>query len=242
MARRELITAARKPALVVLTLIQPVILILSFRYVLGGSIEIADGSYVNYLVPGILLLTAIFGSIVTGIGISEDLSKGIVDRLRSLPMARSAVLVGRTVSDLVRNAITVILMLGVGFLVGFSPTQSVPRIVAAIALVLAFAYVFSWIAATVGLVVRDPETAQGAGFIWVVPLVFVSSAFVPTDSMPGAVRAFADVNPVSVCADAVRALMLGGSSMGYVLATLAWLVGLMAAFVPFAVPRYRALQ
>jgi ABC-2 type transport system permease protein/oleandomycin transport system permease protein len=242
MARRGLIETVRKPTLLVYVFVEPVLLILIFRYAFGGAIRTPNGSYVNYLVPGILVMTSVFGALVTGIGLSNDLSKGIVDRLRSLPMARSAVLIGRTVSDLARNGVSVLMMLGVGFLVGFSPTQSVVRVVAAIALLLVFGYVFSWIAATVALLVRDPETAQGVGFIWVFPLVFVSSAFVPTQSMPAAVRAFAEVNPVTLCINAVRDLTIGGHATGAVLGTLAWLVGLLAVFVPFAVDRYRALE
>jgi ABC-2 type transport system permease protein/oleandomycin transport system permease protein len=242
MTRRGLVESARRPALLILSFIQPVMMILIFRYAFGGAIKTPNGSYVNFLIPGILVLTAIFGAIVTGIGLTEDLSKGIVDRLRSLPIARSAMLVGRTFSDLARNMVSVVLMLAVGFLVGFSPNQSIARFAAAIALLLAFGYVFSWISATIGLVVRDPETAQSAGFIWVLPLTFVSSAFVPTDSMPSAVKAFAEINPVTLCVDAVRALTVGGHAAGPVLGTLAWLIGLSLVFVPFAVSRYRALE
>jgi ABC transporter DrrB family efflux protein len=242
MAQRGLRETVRKPALLMLSFVEPVILILVFRYVFGGAIRTPDGSYVNFLMPGILVLTAVFGALVTGIGLSDDLSRGLVDRLRSLPMARSAVLVGRTLSDLSRNVGTVLLMIGVGVLVGFRPSESAGRFLAAIALLLAFSYVFSWIAATVALLVRDPETAQSAGFAWVFPLTFASSAFVPTASMPSAVRAFADVNPVSLCVDAVRALTVGGDATRGVLGTLAWLAGLLLVFVPFAVGRYRALE
>lgn len=242
MARRGLRETVRKPALLTLTFVEPVILVLIFRYAFGGAIQTPNGSYVNFLLPGILVLTAIFGAIVTGIGLSEDLSKGIIDRLRSLPVARSAVLVGRTLSDLVRNVGSVIMMIAVGVAVGFSPTQSPQRVVAAVLLLLAFAYVFSWISATVGLLVRDPETAQGVGFIWVFPLTFVSSAFVPTHTMPAVIRAVANVNPVTLCVDAVRALTIGGSAGRPVLGTLAWLAGLLLVFVPFAVSRYRRLQ
>jgi ABC-2 type transport system permease protein len=242
MARRGLIETVRKPVLLSFTFLEPVILVLIFRYAFGGAIRTPGSSYVNFLMPGILVLTAIFGALVTGIGLSEDLSKGIVDRLRSLPIARSALLVGRTLSDLARNVGSVILMLGVGFLVGFSPTQPIGRFFAAIVLLLAFGYVFSWIAATVGLLVRDPETAQGVGFVWVFPLTFLSSAFVPTHTMPAVVRAFANVNPVTLCVDAVRALTIGGHAGGPALGTLAWLAGLMAVFAPFAVHRYRALE
>ncbi len=242
MARRELTATVRKPALLVFAFIQPVILILIFRYVFGGAIRTPNGSYVNYLMSGILVMTAVFGSLMTGIGLSEDLSKGIVDRLRSLPIARSAVLAGRTLSDLARNLVSVILMLAVGLLVGFSPSQSVLKVGAAIVLLLAFGYVFSWIAATIALLVRDPETAQGAGFVWVFPLVFLSSAFVPTHTMPALVRALANVNPITLCVDAVRALTIGGNTTRPLLGTLAWLAGLLLVFVPFAVSRYRALE
>jgi ABC-2 type transport system permease protein/oleandomycin transport system permease protein len=242
MARRELTATLRKPALLSISLIQPLMLILVFRYVFGGAIRTPDGSYVNYLMPGILAMTVTFGAILTGVGLSEDLSKGIVDRLRSLPIARSAVLIGRTLSDLVRNVGAVAVILGVGLLIGFRPSGSPARFVLAIALLLAFAYAFSWIAASIALVVRDPETAQSAGFLWVLPLTLVSSAFVPTDSMPAGVRAVAEVNPFSLCVDAVRALMVGGDASVPFLGTLAWLVGLLAVFVPLAVSRYRALQ
>lgn len=242
MAWRGLIETRRKPALLVFSFIEPVILVLIFRYAFGGAIHPPNVSYVDFLMPGILVLSAIFGAVVTGIGLSEDLSKGIVDRLRSLPMARSAVLVGRTLSDLARNVTSVILMVGVGVLVGFRPTEPFLRVVAAVVLLLAFGYVFSWISATIALLVRDPETAQGAGFVWVFPLTFVSSAFVPTNTMPGVVRTLAEVNPVTLCVNAVRALTIGGEATGPVLGTLAWLAGLLLVFVPFAVARYRALE
>ena len=139
-------------------------------------------------------------------GLTEDIAAGVVDRFRSLPMARSAVLVGRTAADLVVNGLTLVVMVLVGVAVGFRPSGPAYDLVLAFVLVLAFAYVFSWISAWVGITVRDPETAQSAGFLWVLPLTFVSSAFVPTDAMPGAVQAFADVNPVTVAVDAARAL------------------------------------
>jgi ABC-2 type transport system permease protein/oleandomycin transport system permease protein len=145
-------------------------------------------------------------------------------------------------SDLVRNAGTVIGMIGIGLLLGFRPSTSVLEFVAAIALLLAFAYAFSWISATVALLVRDPETASSAGFVWVAPLTFASSAFVPTSAMPAGVRAFADVNPMSLCANAVRDLMTGAPAGGAVLGTLAGLAALLLVFVPLAIGRYRALE
>jgi ABC-2 type transport system permease protein/oleandomycin transport system permease protein len=166
MATRQLRKVLRRPMYVVYLFVQPVIFVLLFRYVFGGAIKTPHFSYVNYLMPGIIVMTAIFGALTTGLGITEDLKAGVVDRLRSLPMARSAVLVGRTAADLVTNALTLVLMLVIGFAVGFRPSQPVYEVALAFALVLAFAYVFSWISAYVGLAVRDPETAQSVGFIW----------------------------------------------------------------------------
>jgi ABC-2 type transport system permease protein/oleandomycin transport system permease protein len=164
----------------------------------------------------------------------------VVDRFRSLPIARSAVLVGRTAADLAVNTLTIVLMLLLGMAVGFRPSQPVWQVALAGVLVLAFAYVFSWISACIGLAVRDPETAQSIGFIWVFPLVFASSAFVPTDSMPGVVRAFADANPVTLVVDAARALTIGhADALGPALGTLAWLVGLLLVFVPLSVRAFR---
>jgi ABC-2 type transport system permease protein/oleandomycin transport system permease protein len=190
--------------------------------------------------PGIIVMTAVFGSLTTGLGLTEDIKAGAVDRFRSLPIARSAVLVGRTAADMVMNVLTVLLMLAVGVAVGFRPHGGVGEIVLAILLVLAFSYVFSWISAFVGLLARDPETAQSGGFIWVFPLTFASSAFVPTSTMPGVVRAFANVNPVTLVVDATRRLMLGeGGALQPGLLSLAWLAGLLIVFVPLAVWAFR---
>jgi ABC-2 type transport system permease protein len=240
MATRQLRKVLRRPMYVVYLFVQPVIFVLLFRYVFGGAIKAPDLSYVNYLMPGIIVMTAIFGALTTGLGLTEDLKAGVVDRFRSLPIARSAVLIGRTGADLVTNALTLVLMLLIGFAVGFRPSQPAYEVALAFALVLAFAYVFSWISAYVGLAVRDPETAQSVGFIWVFPLVFASSAFVPTSSMPGAVQAFADVNPVSLTVNAARALTVGHADpLGPALGALAWLGGLLLVFVPLAVRRFR---
>jgi ABC-2 type transport system permease protein/oleandomycin transport system permease protein len=240
MAVRQLRKTLRRPTFIIFTLVQPVIFVLLFRYVFGGAIDTGRVSYVNFLMPGIIVQTAVFGGLVTGLGLTEDLKAGIVDRLRSLPMARAAVLLGRTAADLVMNVLTLVVMVAVGVLVGFRPTQPAWQLAAAFLLVLGFSYVFSWISAWVGLSVRDPETAQSAGFIWVFPLTFASSAFVPPETMPGPVRAFAEVNPVSVTVDAVRALTIGGTDVGRpVLQALAWLVGLLVVFVPLAVRAFR---
>jgi ABC transporter DrrB family efflux protein len=167
------------------------------------------------------------------------MTKGMVDRFRSLPMARSAVLAGRTLSDTARNLFVVCLMLVVGFLVGFRIHTGVIPALGAVALALAFGLAFSWISAFIGLSVRDVESAQAAGFVWVFPLVFASSAFVPVDSMPGWLQAFAQINPVTITVNALRALTYGGPTTRVVLQSLAWIIGILVVFVPLAVSRYR---
>jgi len=181
----------------------------------------------------------IFGSTQTGVGLAEDLSRGMVDRFRSLPMARSAVLAGRTVSDTVRNLFVVSLMLVVGTLVGFRFHAGVVPALGAVGLALAFGLAFSWISALIGLSVGDVESAQAAGFVWVFPLVFASSAFVPVESMPGWLQVFVRANPVTITVNALRALSLGGPTARPVLQSLAWIVGILLVFVPLAVNRYR---
>jgi len=240
MTARQLRKTLRRPTYVVFAFVQPVMFVLLFRYVFGGAIDTGDVGYVDFLMPGIIVQTAIFGALITGLGLTEDLKAGVVDRFRSLPIARSAVLIGRTAADAVVNVMTLLVMVGVGVAVGFRPSEPVYDLALALGLVLGFSYVFSWISAFVGLSVRDPETAQSVGFIWVFPLTFASSAFVPTESMPGAVRWFADVNPVTLAVDAARALIVGhGDATGPALQTLAWLAGLLLVFVPLAVRAFR---
>jgi len=240
MTARQLRKTLRRPTYIVFAFIQPVMFVLLFRYVFGGAINTGRVPYVDFLMPGIVVQTAIFGALITGIGLTEDMKAGIVDRLRSLPMARSAVLLGRTAADMVMNVLTLTVMILVGFAVGFRPSRPVPELLLAFALVLGFSYVFSWISAFVGLMVRNPETAQSAGFIWVFPLTFASSAFVPTAAMPGPIRAFANVNPVTLAVDAVRALSIGyASPVRPALETLAWLVGLLVVFIPLSVWAFR---
>jgi ABC-2 type transport system permease protein len=240
MAVRQLRKVLRRPMYVVYLFVQPVIFVLLFRYVFGGAIHTGSVSYVDFLLPGIIVMTAIFGALTTGLGLTEDVKAGAVDRFRSLPIARSAVLIGRTAADLATNTVTLIVMLLIGFVVGFRPSQPVYQVVLAFVLVLGFAYVFSWISAYIGLMVRDPETAQSVGFIWVFPLVFASSAFVPTSSMPGVVHTFADINPVTLTVNAARDLTIGhGHALTPTLGTLAWLVGLLLIFVPLSVRAFR---
>src|ERR1700759_341239 len=233
---RQLRKILRRPMYIVYLFVQPVILVLLFRYVFGGAINAHGIPYVDYLLPGIIVMTAVFGALTTGLGLTEDIKAGAVDRFRSLPIARSAVLLGRTTADLAINALTIILIFGLGLAVGFRPTQPVYDIALALVIVLAFAYGFSLISAYVGISVRDPEAAQSVGFLLVFPLVFASSAFVPTSVMPGALHWFADNNPVPLTVNAARALTIGhGHALGPALGMLAWLVGLLLVFVPLAV-------
>lgn len=240
LTKRNLLKIPRVPELLVFSTIQPVMFVLLFRYVFGGAIDVGGGvTYVNFLMAGIFVQTVAFGSVTTGIGLAEDLQRGLVDRFRSLPMARSAMLMGRTVADLVRNMFVVAVMLGVGLLVGFRPGGGLRGWALAVGLLLVFSFAFSWIAATVGLLVRNVEAVQSAGFIWLFPLTFASSAFVPPSSMPGWLRAFVDHQPITQVVDAVRGFLLGqpvGSS-GW--QAFAWCVGILLIFVPLSVSLYR---
>ena len=239
MTRRNLTTYTRLPQLVVFSTIQPVMFVLLFRYVFGGAIQTPAGDYVQYLMPGIFIQTIAFGSTQTGVGLADDLAKGLIDRFRSLPMARSAVLAGRTLSDSVRNAFVVMLMLIVGTLIGFRIETNAVAALAAVGVGLLFGFAMSWISATIGMSVGNVETAQVAGFIWMFPLVFASSAFVPVETMPGWLQAFAEVQPITLTVNALRALVLGGETAPYVLGSIAWSLGILAVFMPLAVRRFR---
>ncbi len=239
--RRNLLHIIRTPQLLVFASIQPIMFVLLFRYVFGGAIVTPGGDYVDYLLPGIFVQTALFGGASTSVGLAEDLRTGMVDRFKSLPMARSAVLAGRTVADLIRNLLVVLLMVVVGILVGFTFRGTFWDDVGGIALVLLFGYTFSWVFAAIGLLVKDAETAQLAGMLPIFPLVFASSAFVPVKTMPGWLQSFANVQPVSVTIDAVRALV-GGKPVGdWLWESLVWTAGILIVFITLAVRRYRAV-
>jgi ABC-2 type transport system permease protein/oleandomycin transport system permease protein len=240
-AWRNLVTLRRLPQLLVFATVQPVIFVLMFRYVFGGAIHIKNFPYVDYLMPGVFAQTVAFGAIQTGIGLAEDLHKGLIERFRSLPMARSAVLAGRTLADLVRNVFVVLLMLAIGYLVGFRIHTNVLGLIAGMAVMLLFGFSLTWIFAIIGLSTSNAETAQAASFPILAPLVFASSAFVPVSSMPGWLQAFAKNQPVSIAIDAVRSLVLGGqfANTGKVVLSLVWSIGIIAVFAPLAVRRYR---
>lgn len=239
MTWRNLLKYQRLPQLLVFSTIQPVMFVLLFVYVFGGAIPIPGIDYVDYLIPGILVQSVIFGSTQTGIGLSEDLSKGMIDRFHSLPMARSAVLMGRTISDSIRNIFVISLMVFVGYLVGFNFQDGVVNALFAIILIVLFGFCFSWISANIGMMVKDVETAQVAGFIWVFPLVFASSAFVPTGTMPDWLRLFADNSPITMLINSARGLSLGGAQFADIFATFAWMGIILLIFVPLAVNRYK---
>lgn len=239
LAKRNLVQIPRVPELLVFATIQPVMFVLLFRYVFGGAIDVSGTSYVNFLMAGIFVQTIAFGAMTTGVGLAEDLQKGLVDRFRSLPMSRSAVLTGRTVADLVRNMFVVVVMLAVGLLVGFRPEAGVAGWTAAIGLMLLFSFAFSWIGATIGLVLRSVEAVQQAGFIWLFPLTFASSAFVQTDGMPSPLRAFANHQPITQIIDAVRGLLLDQPVGSHGWQALAWCLGILVVFVPLSVSLYR---
>jgi len=239
LAKRNFLRIARAPDLLLAFTVQPIMFVLLFAYVFGGAIETGGQSYINFLIPGILVQTMAFGGFVTAMGIAEDLRKGLVDRFRSLPMSRSAVLAGRTLSDIVTNAISITVMLVVGVIIGFSFESPFLHVVAGILLLLLFGYAFSWVFAFIGLTSSSPEAAQSLGFIVIFPLTFVSSAFVPPETMPGALQWFAEWNPFSITVNAIRALFIGDPAGNTVWGAVAWSVGIALVFGILAVTKYK---
>ncbi|MDA8290494.1 MAG: ABC transporter permease [Actinomycetota bacterium] len=236
---RNLIGYVRVPEALFFSSVQPIMFVLLFRYVFGGAIHPPHGSYVNFLIPGIFVQTVAFGSVATSIGLAEDLHKGIVERFRALPMARSAVLAGRTIADLVRNLFVAALITGIGYAVGFRVQTSAAAFLAGIAIIVVFAYALSWGFAFVGLSAPNSETAQVMAFPLLFPLTFASAAFVPVQTMPSWLQGFATHQPVSVVVNTARALMLGGPTSTLVWQSLAWTAGIVVVLAPLAVRRYR---
>jgi len=229
----------RVPEVVVFSTIQPIIFVLMFRYVFGGAIKVPGVPYVDFLMPGIFVQTVTFGAVSTAVALGEDLHLGLIERFRSLPMARSAVLSGRSIADLVRSLFVIILMVIVGFGVGFRIHTNAAAFAASILLLLLFAFAMTWVFALVGLSASNAEAAQAASFPVMAVLVFASSAFVPVQSMPGWLQAYAEHQPVTATVDAMRALVLGGPTTAKVVAALAWSIGILVLFAPLAVKRYR---
>ncbi len=241
MTKRDVLRYVRLPQLLVFNAMLNVVLLLLFNYVFGGAIDTGGLKYVQYFLPGFLAQTVVFGSTQTSVGIAEDLSKGLIDRFRSLPMARSAFLSGRVLADAVRYAILVVLMIVVGLAIGFRFQSGAGAVVAGVLLILLFGVALTWVGVFIGISVKDVETAQVAGFVWVFPLVFASSLYVPIASMPGWLQAFANVNPVTPMVDTIRALSLGTSVSASLWKILVWDAAIVAFFMPLALWRYRML-
>ena len=239
-AERNLVRLPRSPDLLIAFTVQPVMFVLLFVYVFGGAIETPNADYADFLIPGIIVQNIAFGGFVTALGLNEDLGKGLIDRFRSLPMARSAVLAGRTLADIVTNLLSLIVLIVTGLIIGFNFDASLAEILAGVALLLLFGYAFSWVFALLGLMVSSPEAANSLGFTIIFPLTFISSAFVPVDSMPAALRWFAEVNPFTVMVDATRAPWVGTPAGNSVWGAFVWSLVILAIFAPLAVARYRS--
>ena len=238
-AERNLVRLPRAPDLLLAFTVQPIMFVLLFRYVFGGAINTRGVPYVEFLIPGIIVQNIAFGGFVTALGLNEDVHKGLIDRFRSLPMARPAVLAGRTLSDVATNLLSICVLLITGVIIGFSFNASLLEVIAGFGVLLLFGYAFSWVFALVGLLVSSPEAANSAGFIAVFPLTFISSAFVRVQTMPSVLRAFANVNPFTIVVDAMRHLWIGQPAHNYVWGAVVWALVIIAVFAPLAVARYR---
>jgi ABC transporter DrrB family efflux protein len=238
--KRNLLVWLRVPAYIVFTVIQPVIFVLMFRYVFGGAIHVpVKGGYVNFLLPGIIAQTAAFATFGTAIALAQELKKGVIDRLRSMPMARSAVLSGRIVADTLRMLVTVLIVIGIGYAVGFRFENGVAPAILMVVMAIFLGVSICMIAAFTGLAIGDEESVQAFGLIWLVPLTFLSSAFVPISTMPGWLQAFANNQPVTYVVNTMRALAIGGPVYSSLWKSLVWLIGILVVFGPLAVRAYK---
>jgi len=238
LALRNLRRIPRAPDLLISFTLQPIMFVLLFNYVFGGAIETPGQTYTDFLIPGIVAQTMSFGGFVTAIGLADDLKKGLIERFRSLPMSRGAVLAGRTLSDIPTNLLSLVVMVIVGYLIGFRFDSSPVEILGGVGLMLLFGYAFSWIFAFFGLVASSGESAQAIGFMIVFPITFVSSAFVPVETMPEGLQQFAEHNPFSVVVDALHTLWTGEPG-GDIAAAVAWSAGLSLVFGWLSVRRYK---
>jgi ABC transporter DrrB family efflux protein len=241
---RNLIAYTRIPQALVFSTIQPIVLVLLFRYVFGGAIGRVrwgglEVAYVDFMIPGVFAQAISFGAVGTAVALADDMHKGLIERFRSLPMARSAVLVGRTSAELVRNAFVMVIMSIVGILVGFNYHVNLLAFVAGVLLLLLFGYALSWVFTSVGLTAANAEVAQAKAFPILFPVIFASSAFVPVDTMPGWLQGFARNQPVSVVIDAARDLMIGGPTAEHLVKALIWCAVILAAASAYGVHRYR---
>ncbi len=238
-AWRNLLRVVRQPDLLLAFTIQPVMFTLLFVYVFGGAIRTGFDDYADFLIPGIIVQNIAFGGFATALGLSDDVRKGLIDRFRSLPMSRAAVLSGRTLADIVTNFIGLTVLVITGLIVGFTFQASLLEIVAGFALMVLFGYAFSWVFALIGLLVSSPESANAAGFLAVFPLTFISSAFVPIETFPSVLQAFAEVNPFTIAVDAMRALWLDAPAGNAIWGTVVWSLVLIAVFGTLSIARYR---
>jgi oleandomycin transport system permease protein len=237
-ARRNLVQMRSEPVELLATAVMPVLLSLIFIYVLGGAISHGQGDYKQYLLPGIMVQTATFAARSTGIGLNQDFATGMMDRFRSLPIARSSVLIGRILADVCRMALGQLVMFGYALIIGFRAHGGPAGVLAAMGVTLAFGFVICWVTAYIGVTVRGPQTMETIGFVWMIPLQFGSSMFVAAGTMPGWLRAFVQVNPVSLVCNASRALMQGTPATGPLLGTAAWLLVLTALFAPLSTRKF----
>src|SRR3954452_14251865 len=239
MAERNLVRLPRSPDLLIGFTVQPVMFVLLFAFVFGGAIQTPGYDYVDFLIPGIIAQNIAFGGFVTALGLAEDMNKGLIDRFRSLPTERASVLAGRTLADVVTNLVSIAVLLATGLIIGFTFDASAFDVLGGIGLLLLFGFAFSWIFAVIGMSVSSPEAANGIGFTLIFPITFISSAFVPVESMPAGLPNFAEVNPISVVVDAMRSLWLGAPAGNNVWGAVAWSLALIAIFAPLAVAKYR---
>jgi ABC transporter DrrB family efflux protein len=238
-AERNLVRLPRAPELFIGYTLQPIMFVLLFRYVFGGAISTPGYSYVDFLLPGIIVQNAAFAGFATALGLNEDVRKGLIDRFRSLPMSRGAVLGGRTLADVATNALSITILVVTGVIIGFTFHTGFLEAAAGVGLLLLFGYAFSWFLAFLGLLASSPEAVNSIGFIAVFPLTFISSAFVPVASMPEGLRQFAEVNPFTIVVDAIRHLWLGAPAHNNVWGAVVWSLVIIAVFAPLAVARYR---
>jgi ABC-2 type transport system permease protein/oleandomycin transport system permease protein len=241
--KRHLKRYVRLPRLLFFSSVQPIMFLLLFNYVFGGAIgstvHVPGGKYIDYLLPGILVQMVMFGGVQTGIGLAEDMSKGIVDRFRSLPMSRIAVIAGRTLSDAIRNVGVILIMIAVGYIIGFRFHNGFFGAAGMVGLATLFGFAFSWVFAFIGTALKDAETAQLASFVMIFPLTFASAAFVAVKTMPTWLQVFSRNQPVTFLADGARQLSLGFDSGGAVWKILLWSLAILIIFIPLSLRQYK---
>ena len=241
MTQRNLLRYVRLPQLMISNVALNVVLLLLFNYVFGGAIRTGGIEYIQFFLPGFMVQTVVFGSTQTSVGMADDFSKGIIDRFRSLPISRSAFLTGRVIADIARYILLIAIIIAVGSAMGFRFENGAVPAIMGVALIILFGISLTWVGVFIGISVKDIETAQVAGFVWVFPLVFASSLYVPIETMPSWLQVFAEINPVTPMVDTMRALALGGSVSASLWKTLAWDGVIILVFLPLALRRYRLM-